>query len=258
MKKILFAVSSLLLLCQGCYIDKINGTEKLVKIDGPQGERVAISRIHAIVPKLELKRGKDHAPSLYEFSLTVRGVFMQQYEVHKVGNQYRAMGLFPGFDYYCEVHSVRDCGSYYFWSCIYPINVGIGNCIFGIPTISTLFESLSPQVAKLAKPADPGLFDALGVVGTYKYESDPYDVNTGLIAQKVASDDMNSLRCKGYRILIGRQEYKDIDGVVKIPFVPKDDIVTFRLLDVPANIDGVWRETCKSVLQNDYVVHVSK
>lgn len=241
------------LLSQGCYIAKINGNEKLVEVSRLHKKKMSISLIDKVVPRLDIRDGYG------ALSLTAHGDFsssyVQQYEVHCAGNQYKAIGLFPGFDHYCEAQSTNKDGSYYASSFLYPIGVGIANCFLGLPTIYTIIESIDSSVAKKESSK---LFFALGIIGTYKYESDPYDINTKCYKFNDKCRQIASLRLKGYKVRIDGHEYTDVDGVVRFPFVSKDNVVKFRLLQMPVNFDEQWRETCKTIIQNDYVVHVNK
>ena len=257
MRKAVVIAMAVLLLCQGCVIEKINGTEHLVKIGAPQNSVLTISQIDAIVPRFEIKDGH------VEFSLTARGIFtlssIQRYEIHKVGNQYRAIGLFPGFEHYCEVLSIPEGGSYeetnYAWAIAYPFAVGIGNCILGLPTLGTIFESIDYRVAKRSWH---DIFYTYGIVGTYKYESDNYDINTGRYKKMKEEQRLTHWLLKNYSIRIGGQEYENVDGIVKIPFVPEGTIMQFQLLSIPANVKGCKDCDLNSILRNEYIVHCTK
>lgn len=253
--KMIFALPIVVaLLCQGCYIAKINGTEKLVEVDGRQDCGVSIQRIDSIKPQLLVK------DRYCELSLVARGMFtnsyIQRYEVHKVGNQYRAIGFFPGYDYVFPEYFKQPWLDKIGDPLGYIIFSALGHTALGMPTLLSLFYEPFNDSAEHGD--DITVLGPLGLIGTCQYKGVPYDTTKGQRVSK-KTQQLEKIQLKGYKIVVNCIEYKDIDGIVKIPFIPCGEVVKFQLLNRPENVDTMsWGDMgCDSILQNDYVVHVA-
>ena len=226
MKCLVFLLPFVLMLSHGCIMVKIGGVKSTEKSELSRNLReMHMELLASIEPRLT---------QAGELTLWVSGRFEGTYDVrNKVtnyGDEWMAIGLFPGYDdmsngYSNEKGIKTDCVS-----CV-VVPVILNSLLCGVYTVASLLEPLDPTSAK----RNSGFHVAIGgLIGTYKYEGSKYLLSAHEEKRvDVKSDDSPRL-LKGFCITIGNVKLNDRNGVVALgKKIKVGDVVGFKIVTIP-------------------------
>ena len=165
--------------------------------------------------------------------LCIKGSFYQRFsqtqrEV-KYGDEWMAVGLFPGYDSLRNGYGHKD-GKGNDGVAFFTLLFG-NSFLAGIPTVCSLLEFLTPKATKRHKSC----IAEWGVVGTYKYEGDRYEMSSREESvEKTDALAISVLKLRGYDIVVDGMPMSDSDGVIETGKIfKKGESVRFRITSLP-------------------------
>ena len=165
--------------------------------------------------------------------LCIRGTFHQRFSqtqrVVNYGDEWMAVGLFPGYDSLRNGYGHKD-GKGNDVSAFFVLLFG-NSILAGIPTVCSLFELLTPQATKRHESC----IAEGGIVGTYKYEGERYEMSSRVeCVEKTDALAVSILKFRGYSVVVDDVPMSDSEGVIETGKIfKKGESIRFRITSLP-------------------------